>query len=539
MFALPCLVYLGAFIALTWPTILQFNTHFFCDNGDGLQNVWNLWWVNEAVTGLHHSPMHTTMLHHPDGISLLGHTLNPFNGFLAIPLLRFFSLTQTYNLIVIFTFVAGGWSAFLLCHHFARSFVPSLIGGFIFSFSTYHFGHAQGHMQVISIEGIPLFLLFWIWFLESPRPHYALAAALTLFGVMLCDFYHALYCVAAGFILLAHHSFRERNALLILSPRYRFSTLLFIVVCLLTCGTLAVNLLLLNRRDPLWGAHEAWQFSNDLFAIFIPGARWRFGALTEFYWSRLRGNEVENSVYLGWSVIVGVIAAVCIRKRLANFSVTPWLVIIAFFFALSLGPRLLVAGWELKNVPLAYSVASKIFPPLQLGGMPVRMTIMLNLAAAVLFAMAWRELRASGGRPKTFAFALLPLLLIEYLPSPLFTTRIEPPAHVLWMRDHADLEAGESVYDVSHLPSVALYYQTIHKKPMVAGYVARYPGSVFARYQEIERLIRASSLTDLHARFGLRYLALPEDRRPLTGPRLVFEDTTSETAVYDLRPSAP
>src|SRR6266849_4159890 len=90
----PAFFYFICFCLLTYPLIGQFSSHFFADKWDGLQNVWNLWWVNKAVTELHQSPWQTSYLHYPFGVSLVQHTLNPFNGLLGILLLKFLQLVQ-------------------------------------------------------------------------------------------------------------------------------------------------------------------------------------------------------------------------------------------------------------------------------------------------------------------------------------------------------------------------------------------------------------------------------------------------------------
>src|SRR5215831_9647730 len=95
-FILPFFFYLVGFAALTYPLLRSFSSSFFADNGDGLQNVWNIWWVAHAVL-TRQSPWYTSYLHYPYGVSLLGHTLNPFNGFVAIGLLKCFSLPQAHN----------------------------------------------------------------------------------------------------------------------------------------------------------------------------------------------------------------------------------------------------------------------------------------------------------------------------------------------------------------------------------------------------------------------------------------------------------
>jgi len=100
IWVLPILIYFVIFCILTFPLISKFHTHFFADQGDGLLNVWNLWWINKAVTELNQNPWHTTYLHYPNGTTLLGQTLNPFNGFIGIALLRLFTLIETHNLVV-------------------------------------------------------------------------------------------------------------------------------------------------------------------------------------------------------------------------------------------------------------------------------------------------------------------------------------------------------------------------------------------------------------------------------------------------------
>ncbi|MDA0989484.1 MAG: hypothetical protein O3A51_01875 [Verrucomicrobia bacterium] len=103
----PALVYLGGFVLLTFPAIFTLSSRLWAGAGDGLVMVWNIWWVDKAITDLHQLPWHSSYVFHPGGASLFVHT-QPFSGLLAIPLLRLFSLIETYNLIVIFCFVSTG-----------------------------------------------------------------------------------------------------------------------------------------------------------------------------------------------------------------------------------------------------------------------------------------------------------------------------------------------------------------------------------------------------------------------------------------------
>ena len=120
--ALPAVIYLGIFFAVTYPLMLQFSTHFFTDKKDGLVMIWNIWWTRTAVADLHQSPWHTSYLYYPYGVNLLAHTLCPFNGLLATLLLPFLTLVQAYNSIVVFTFVMAGVTTFWLSFYLIRSY---------------------------------------------------------------------------------------------------------------------------------------------------------------------------------------------------------------------------------------------------------------------------------------------------------------------------------------------------------------------------------------------------------------------------------
>ena len=120
MWAIPAGIYLLLFVVLTWPLVMDFSSHFFTDS-DGLGMVWNVWWVEKALTELYQSPWHTGYLFYPSGVNLYTHTLTPFNGFLSVLIRPFLSLVQTYNLQVILTFVFGGLTSFWLSFYVTRA----------------------------------------------------------------------------------------------------------------------------------------------------------------------------------------------------------------------------------------------------------------------------------------------------------------------------------------------------------------------------------------------------------------------------------
>jgi hypothetical protein len=507
MLIFPVIFYLIVFCVLTFPLIIFFHTYFFTDNSDGLQNIWNIWWVNKAITELHQNPWYTTYLCYPKGTSLLGHTLNPFNGFLGIPLLKMLTLTETHNLIVLFSFIMGGVTAFWLSFYITESYWSSLAAGYIFTFSQYHFMHAEGHLQLVSLEWIPLFILLFYRLLINPGIVTAIASAIVLFLVLLCDYYYFLYCVIAGMIIVVWYAFVKGEIFFFLKKRYVVAFCVFIGVSLITSGILGGSLFLQDIRDPLLGAHDPLDASLDLLAPFIPGAHWRFAQLTEFYWSRLRGDINETSVYVGLSVIILLCYAWYKRKDFSSkyHSFFLWYGMLFFFIAMALGPTLHIAGKPVFEGPMPYTVLQMLLPPLELSGCPVRMMVMVMLSAAVVSAMSLQNFfRKMNARYIFLAVILVFMMFIEFLPQFLPLTKVYVPEYVNVLR-HLPKDGG--LMDAVD-PPFSLYYQTIHEIPIANGYIARYPTSVFDDLIKKYSAFLNQDYFSLYENYNIRYILI-------------------------------
>jgi len=533
---LPSLFYLVIFCLYTYPLIFDFSTHFFADQGDGLQNVWNLWWVNKSITELHQLPWHTSFLHYPSGVSLLGSTLNPFNGFVGCLLLKALTLVQVHNCIVVFSFVLGGVTAFWLAYYLTGSYWSSMLAGFIFTFSNFHFAHAEGHLQMVSLEWIPLFVLCWYVMLTKPGIPVAVAAAITLVAVILCDYYYFFYCVVMGGLMVAWYAVKEKDFLFFFKRKYLIPCGVFAVLLLVTAGPLVLSLLLLNARDPLWGFHSPIRTSLDLLAPVIPGGHWYFGHLTEPFWSRLTVNIHESSVHMGISVIFLLTYVWFKRKQCGVKSVGLWYGALIFFAVLSLGPVLHIWGREVPIIRLPYGLLETVFPPLKLSGAPVRMMVMVMLCSAIISSIGVKILFQRSLGKRWFVFFLMVLLLIEYFPRPIPASRPTIPPYVEFLKKLPD-KGG--IIDVVSRPTRALYFQTIHEKPVAFGYVARIPTSVRQNEQKIRELVRNKEYEALFCRYRFKYLVTHAERDSPKNDSflgLLYQD--SEVAIYDLETSS-
>ncbi len=173
----------------------------------------------EAHVALVHGPALTT----PPGVSLLFHTLNPFNGIAFLPVQLAFGLLPAYNAVVVFSFVAGGLGAYLLARYVlgpGSSRLAAFVAGAIFTFAPYHIAHLLGHMQLIALEWLPVLRA-----LPAARrrntsktgsPAKIALATLFLVLVALCDWYYVFYClilivVVAAWVIVRRDSGRRSS----------------------------------------------------------------------------------------------------------------------------------------------------------------------------------------------------------------------------------------------------------------------------------------------------------------------------------------
>jgi len=533
----PALFYFFIFCLLTFPLIRDFSILFFTDAGDGFMNIWNLWWVNTAVfqPSIYPTIWHTDMLHYPFGVTLLGQTLNPFNGLLSVPLLRVVSLVQAHNVIVLLSFVMSGVTAYWLAYYLTRSFWGSLLAGYIFTFSSYHFAHYFGHLNLLSMEWIPLFILCWYILITRPNIWIGIASALTLWLVLLCDYYYFFYCFLAGILIVLWYMLSQKDFLFFIRREYLSSLSAFVLLTLILTGPIIFPLMYLMRTDPLLDAHNPKGFALDLFALFVPGESWRFGQWTEGYWSKLPVGISEASVYLGFGLIILLVYLWTKRRNIevaGQNSLGLWYFAAGFFFLMALGPVLRVNGNIVYEGLMPYTLLEKVLPFLKLSGVPARMVVMVTLSTSVLGAMAMTHMMKARHR-KVFTFFVIAMIIFESLPTSLPATSTSMPDYVTALSDLPN--DGGVLDEAASTKHFQLYYQTAYHKPLVFGYVARTPSSVAEKEVELKRAINRGNYAALWGTYHIRYIVTKDVIKydnPFVSVGLVYQD--DEVYIYRL-----
>lgn len=593
-FALPAVIYFLIYAIFSWPLLTHFSSSYFCGDNDGYQNIWNIWWVHKAVVELHQSPWHTNYLHYPTGTSLIGHTLAPFDGFLGIALMACgMKLNQTYNAIVIFSFVMTGVTMFWLARRISGSYLGALFAGAAVTFSHFHFAQAQNHLQVMTLEWLPLAILAVHELLRSPGKLKAIGAAGAMGLVTLSDFHQAFFVILAGsiyglivFVRLIRNHFAdsrthttanchpepnsakdpaesqrpdplpstaqddtlcETSAHLRLK-QYVLPIIIFIGLFACTSGALFLKLMMQNRADPLLYAHDPVIWSTDVLDPIVPSAQWRFASLTRPIWSRSGGSVpdfvwIEHSLYIGWSVLILVFVAWVPRPCFSSASrrrmgeapkpQNAWAEI-QYWIALAVLFFLLSLGPRL-HIDGTITNVPGIYPLLEKLLPPLKMAGMpMRLMAVVFIACAVLAAIAIRDIQQTrrgvwIIVALFALWIFESIPKDQPTMLAEYPRWVSVLHDLPDGPVLDTTYATNMFAH--LYFATGHNKPVAEGYISRYPTSVDIARGKLRGLVDTRQFDVLHEQYGFRYLVIRNQDAPF---KLLYQQAGENLRIYDL-----
>lgn len=210
------------------------------------------------------------------------------------------------------------------------------------------------------------------------------------------------------------------------------------------------------------------------------------------------GGFVENVASVPWTLIALIAAAVAFSGHLPR----RWRLWTIFFGLLSLGPFIKIAGL-MTYVPTPWAVMRYI-PVVGAARMPQRFAILVMLGVAMLAAFALRDLRTRVRRPALLAAAVAALLMLEMLPAPreLHSAAV-PAVYQVIADDPRDVRVlnlpfglRDGLSSRGNTTAAWQYFQTVHEKPIMGGYLSRLPADDVEIYER-RRVTRV--LLDLSA----------------------------------------
>ncbi|MEA2748069.1 MAG: hypothetical protein QOI41_2212 [Myxococcales bacterium] len=475
------LAYLAVALVFTWPLAANLATALPGDGADAPIFLWDEWWFRYALT--HHASVFSTgHLFVPTGAQLAFHTFTPLNGLLSVPLAPLVGPVRAHNLLVLWSWATAGWGTYALAARFARSKAARLFAGFVFAFCPYRFAHLLGHVNLTSTQWIPLFALALLAALEARTPRRAgafgaLAGALLAANVY-TEMTYVLFSGIVGAALVVHALVRRPRLAIIVSG---------LVACAVTVVMLSLPFLLAASATGTMASlatptsTHADAFSANLYAYALPSPMHPlFGATTRRLCAMPEGALAETTVFPGYATWLFALVAFS-RLRGARDPLAPWLALVVLFLALSLGP-LLHAGTEMTSWWMPYRLVDDV-PFLRNARAPSRFSVVAILGLAMAATAGLEAVTTWCRRARYRAVVVGTAFLVaaaDFLAIP-FPMHELPPSQALASLATAPdgallsipIGARTAFDEWGIFDSNSLYEQTLHRKPVFGGMVAR------------------------------------------------------------------
>ncbi len=510
-------------VLCTWPVLPTMGDRLPGDGGDAYHGIWAIWWLAETVAG-RADLFDCRSIFYPFGVSLANDSLSLANGILSLPLQWLFGLAPAYSMLFLLSFALGGWSLYLLARALSLGHRPALLAGVIFAYAPYHVAHAFGHLDLMPVQWVGFFFLALLQVLRGARGLWPVWAGVFFTLAALSAWYYLLYLMLAALVAWLLYLLTHRARLA--DGRWWRGCLLAALTALLLLAPVVGPVITVWQRQGFTATPDAeWysvRYSADLAALLTP-PRWHLllGTRVQPLYARaFLANEVEGTVYLGALVLLlagyGLVRATGRwRWWAAGGALTALL--------LALGPLPLWLGRPLLAVrlPYHYLLQLPLFAHQQSASRAIVLTYLglALLAAAGADALAVRLRAARSTRVRAagnlFLLGAGVALLLDYvcLPYPSSPGRV-PALYRELARD------GQVLLE---LPGAArsrwLYFQTVHRRPLINGYISRIPDASrqaqrdeplfrFLFDDELQRLIGAGKIQSVRA-FG--HIPLPRD----------------------------
>jgi hypothetical protein len=410
----------------------------------------------------------------------------------ALPLQWFLTPVGAYNVTVLLGFVLGALAMHLLASEFTTSWTACVVAGLVFSFSTYHFARALGHLGLATLEVLPFCAWGLVVLWRRPSPGTAILAGAGAGLVAWAAVNYIAYFLLPFGLLLG-------TALLLTDWRWITARRN------LALGGLAIGVALIVaapslieypwlQPDVLAAIHDqasSWElrlYSVNLVALFVPDpADPVLGRLFAGAYPAIPGVP-ERSAFLGVPALVFAALAVALRWR--ERATLAWLAVAVAGIALALGSGLRVGDRLLTPLPF-YDLLYR-WPLVNDFSAPNRLSVLALMGVAVLAARGVAAVisRLPQGRPWRLGASLGALAVtgLGIAPSLLFGYGLTAlPIRVPDL--YRALAAAPDDGLVLELPPATAgssqYFQTISHKRLAAGVVPRLPDSAALQLENV------------------------------------------------------
>lgn len=453
-------------VAMTWPLVIEFTSSLPAGSGDVRQNYWNFWWWKKSLLDLHQHPYWTQYLFFPTGVNLIFYTHSVFNMLLALPVTVLLGPGAAYNFCVLFALTLAGWSAYLLVRELTGDARAGILAGIVFTYFPQRIEQTLEHLNLFSIEFIPLALLYFLRVCRQGGRKDTI-----LFGVFfalstLCSWHLGLKLLLILLPPSVWQFFRPSRPLRGLLRDWVVAALLATVIVLPAVTPLIVEAY--TVEEPYYSKPDANRGIDPVYLVIPPFANPLWGRLVAGAYLDRAYQSAGFMCYLGF-VPLGL-AALALARRAQGAGY--WAGFGLVTLVLALGSHPYWNGRMYENITLPFALLQHI-PVLELMNVANRFLILTSLALGILAALGWTRLRK---QTDSRFLVLAGLIVLEYLwlPFPMRETGISP----IYQQLKTSARQGAILDIPFHQRSRSaddMVAQTVHERPIGGGYHSTFP----------------------------------------------------------------
>lgn len=495
------LLYIIIALVLTYPLIINIFSSMPGIEGDAALFLWNQWWVKDAIVHLE-NPFFTNLLAYPFGANLAFSSLTFISSLAAMPLLLFLPPVLVFNIIFILSLAIGCFGMYCLLNYLFNNRFASFTGGIMFVFNVYIFQEMQGHFNYTSVYAIPFFVLF---LLKIYNDDYKISNSLWAAFFLLLSFYNDLYYTIGLLLFFAVTIvwFLLKDWKLLFSRIKGLA--LFLFTWLIFAAPLLYSLIkgALSKIYPLANLSQINLYTPDLRSFLVPSKLHTiYGDSFINYYNELGFHS--GAVYLSFTLLLLAIIGYFYGKNKKITSSAFWLFGATVFLFFSLGPLLYINGyifrWDgiLFTIPLPYLLFSAL-PFIKGVLVTPRFIIFVFLCLIVIGGFVldkiFKRLNNRLILKISISGLIIGLFVFENLSIPIPTINVKIPSFYQQLKqdknNYTILELpfalSTSFYTLGEVTTSAKlqYYQTVHQKYLLGGYISRVPDSYYKYYSRI------------------------------------------------------
>ena len=366
--------------------------------------MWALKWWPHAIAHLQ-NPLVSNDVWTPQGLDLARATSVPAAALVASPLTALFGPLVTFNVLTIVGPATGAWAAYRLCLYVSRRQLPSILGGYLYGFSSYELAHALGLLHTILIFCAPICALLALKCMDgriSVRRYVTLLAITLIVQLLLStELFLTMTMIAAAALLLAWlFAPAYRNRLVGLLPPTLLAYGVTVVVC-------APYLYYALARGSGYSFGAGYTYVSDALNFVVPTRiTWLGGGLLNSATRSFTGDLSEQGAYLGLPLIVMLVIYFIQARRTAAGRILLGIIVVAGVW--SLGAKLHIKGPTRLDLPAVVLTHLPVFDELA----PARIALYIALAASVAAAL-W----LSRTRTRPWQWGLAALSVVSLIPA--------------------------------------------------------------------------------------------------------------------------